>query len=598
MPFVERSYLEIFFFLVDFIQNLHRRFKPPVRFLASLAIAFLVFTLMSACSTKHYKNKADKDVHAILKQVENDIFGKSSDFSIDTPNSGKMTKEVTTRKVLDSRTKGGKVTLSLDRALDYAIKNSREYQSEKEKLYLTALTLTGEQHNYRPNFFGGTRANYSRLSDGERTGSASTEFGFNQALTTGGSLGISIANDLLKYFTGDPRRSASSVLRLNVSQPLLRGAGKSIAAERLTQANRNVVYAVRDFTHFQNTFSVEIVNEYFELLQLKNVIFNEYNNYESRKANSDYLSAREDRESPESQGDAEQDQLQAKNRYISSITRYRNALGRFKITLGLPQTVDLRLDDKDIDLVRVAGAKSVHLESREAFRIALGHRLPLFNQIDRFEDQKRQVAIAANQLKADLNIIGTSSLDNNGGPTDYADFNFNKVRATVGLQLNLPLDRLRERNAYRATLINFESATRTLGRDFDELRNLLDRRIRELEQFRQSYEIQKNAVLLAKNRVEGNQLRLKAGTVIFRRLSESQDALIAAQNAETRALVDYLGARLNLLIDLGVLKSDDKSYWLKENPSKIKFRKAPASLPGNLPLEVGGIVIPPSRLFE
>jgi len=554
--------------------------------------------LLSGCSAGHYKKQADKDVYDILKKVENDIFGESSEFSIDTPNSAKESKEVTSGKVLASRSKGGKMTLSLDQALEYAIKNSREYQSEKEKLYLSALTLTGERRNFRPIFFGRSRANQSRLSDGERTGGVSTELGVNQALITGGSLGVSIANDLLKYFTGDPRRSASSLLSLNVAQPLLRGAGPRVAAERLTQANRNVVYAVRDFTHFQNTFSVEIVNEYFELLQLKNVIFNEYNNYESRKANSDYLSAREDRESPESQGDAEQDQLQAKNRYISSITRYRNALDRFKITLGLPQTVDLRLDDKDIDLVRVAGAKSVYLESREAFRIALGHRLPLFNQIDRFEDQKRQVAIAANQLKADLNIIGTSSLDNNGGPTDYADFNFNKVRATVGLQLNLPLDRLRERNAYRATLINFESATRTLGRDFDELRNLLDRRIRELEQFRQSYEIQQNAVLLAKKRVEGNQLRLKAGTVIFRRLSESQDALIAAQNAETRALVDYLGARLNLLIDLGVLKSDDKSYWLKENPSKIKFRKAPASLPGNLPLEVGGIVIPPSRLFE
>ena len=383
-----------------------------------------------------------------------------------------------------------------------------------------------------------------------------------------------------------------------MTQPLLRGAGSKIAAERLTQANRNVVYAVRDFSHFQNTFSVEIVNDYFDLLQLKNVIFNEYNNYESRRANKEYLTARVDRESPEAQGDAKQDELQAKNRYISSITSYRNALDRFKITLGLPQTTNLRLDDKEIDLIRAAGAKSLYLGSQEGFLVALDNRLPLFNQIDRFEDNKRQVAIAANQLKADLNIIGSSSLNSDGGPTDYADFDFKNVRTSVGLQLNLPLDRLRERNDYRATLINFESATRTLGQNFDELRNLLDRRIRELEQFRQSYQIQQNAVVLAKNRVEGNQLRLKAGTVIFRRLSESQDALISTQNAETRALVDYLGARLNLLIDLGVLQSDQKRYWLKENPSNIKFKKAPPSLEKSLPLEVGGTVISPSRLFQ
>jgi outer membrane protein TolC len=560
---------------------------------ACLAILFL-----GGCSTGFYKKRADKGVYEILKKVENDIFGESSGFSIDTPTSGKKTKDVTALKLLKSRNKGGEITLSLDQALGYAIKNSREYQSEKEKLYLTALNLTGERHNFRPSFFGRTRAESNRLSDGERTGTTSTDLGINQALRTGGSLGISIANDLLRYFTGDPRRSAASVLNLNVTQPLLRGAGSKIAAERLTQANRNVVYAVRDFSHFQNTFSVEIVNDYFDLLQLKNVIFNEYNNYESRRANKEYLTARVDRESPEAQGDAKQDELQAKNRYISSITSYRNALDRFKITLGLPQTTNLRLDDKEIDLIRAAGAKSLYLGSQEGFLVALDNRLPLFNQIDRFEDNKRQVAIAANQLKADLNIIGSGSLNSDGGPTDYADFDFKNVRTSVGLQLNLPLDRLRERNDYRATLINFESATRTLGQNFDELRNLLDRRIRELEQFRQSYQIQQNAVVLAKNRVEGNQLRLKAGTVIFRRLSESQDALISTQNAETRALVDYLGARLNLLIDLGVLQSDQKRYWLKENPSNIKFKKAPPSLEKSLPLEVGGTVISPSRLFQ
>ncbi len=583
---------------MDFSLNSYRWPKLPFRILIFNITTFLAFALSSGCSAGHYKKQADKDVYAILKKVENDIFGESSEFSIDTPNSAKESKDVTSGKVLASRSKGGKMTLSLDQALEYAIKNSREYQSEKEKLYLSALTLTGERRNFRPNFFGRSRANQSRLSDGERTGGVSTELGVNQALITGGSLGISIANDLLKYFTGDPRRSASSLLSLNVAQPLLRGAGPRVAAERLTQANRNVVYAVRDFTFFQNTFSVGIVNQYFDLLQQKNVIFNEYNNYESRKANTAYLTARVDRESPEAQQDAEQNELQAKNRYINSITSYRNALDRFKITLGLPQTTDLRLDDKEIDLVRAAGAKSLYLNNQEAFQIALKHRLPLFNQIDRFEDQKRQIAIAANRLKADLNIIGSGSLASDGGPTDYANFDFKNVRTTVGLQLDLPLDRLRERNDYRATLINFESATRTLGQNFDELRNLLDRRIRELEQFRQSYQIQQNAVSLAKNREEGNQLRLKAGTVIFRRLSESQDALIAAQNAETRALVDYLGARLNLLIDLGVLNSEQKRYWLRENPSNIKFKQAPPSLQKNIPLEVGGVVIPPSRLFE
>ena len=101
---------------------------------ACLAILFL-----GGCSTGFYKKRADKGVYEILKKVENDIFGESSNFSIDTPTSGKKTKDITALKLLKSRNKGGKITLSLDQALGYAIKNSREYQSEKEKLYLTAL---------------------------------------------------------------------------------------------------------------------------------------------------------------------------------------------------------------------------------------------------------------------------------------------------------------------------------------------------------------------------------------------------------------------------------------------------------------------------
>jgi len=556
----------------------------------------LAASLLVGCSVNHYKKQADKDVYAILQQVENDIFGRSSGFSIDSKNASASND--TAEKILRSRSTKKKVTFNIDQAIDYAIKNSREYQSEKEGLYLTALTLTGAQHDFQPKFFGGARTDYARLSNGDTTGSVDPSFGVNQAFKSGATLGILIANDLLRYFTGDTRRSATSTISVNIAQPLLRGAGNEVAAERLTQANRNVIYSIRDYSHFQNTFSVGIVTNYFSLLQSKQVIFNEYNNYISRKANSDYLNARVDRESPEAASNAEQDELQAKNRYINSVTAYRNSLDRFKITLGLPQVIELHLDDKEIQRIRKNGAKPINILSSQAFDIALGHRLPLFNQIDRFEDRKRQVAIAADRLKADLNIIGGASIDNNGGPTDYNQFNFHDVRASVGLQLNLPLDRLRERNEYRATLISFEAAIRQLGRDFDELRNLLDRRIREVEQFRQSYTIQTNAYELAKKRVEGNKLRFQAGTVIFRRLSEAQDALIAAQNAETRSLVDYLGAKLNLMIDLGMLETDNKSYWLKKTPRELReSQKAPAlhQIPT---VDDNNRVIPPSELFQ
>jgi outer membrane protein TolC len=74
--------------------------------------------------------------------------------------------------------------------------------------------------------------------------------------------------------------------------------------------------------------------------------------------------------------------------------------------------------------------------------------------------------------------------------------------------------------------------------------------------------------MLAEQRVEGNRLRFQAGTVIFRRLSESQDALIAAQNAVTAALIDYQDARLQLYTDIGILDPNTPNYWLDKNPTR------------------------------
>lgn len=557
--------------------------------------------LLFGCTAGFYKSQADKDVYRIIKKVEEDIFGTSQEFDIATAYSDKKPKEVTAQNVLNERSPEKKVVLPIDKALDYAVKNSREFQSQKESLYVSALNLTGEKHNFFPQLFANSRGTRSRLADGEQRGTVGSTVGVSQALLTGADIGVSIANDLLRYYTGDPRKSAASVLSLNILQPLLRGSGWKITGERLKQSHRNVFYSVRDFSHFQNTFAVDVVMEYFRLLQAKDVIYNQYNNYLSRKASTEYLRARSvDRARPEQVAESEQAELQAKDSYLNAITRFRNSLDAFKITLGLPQTVDLRLDDSEMAKLRDAGLVGLSLTNTDGFRVALKHRLPLLNEVDRYEDSKRQVAIAADQLKADLNIFADATVDNDEGPTEYEKFNFNQVRANVGLQLNLPLDRLRERNQYRSTLISFEAAIRRLGLNFDELRNQIDQDIRQLAQLRQSYDIQKNAFALAENRVEGNQLRLQAGTVIFRDLSESQDALISAQNAVTGALVDYLEARLGLLVNLGVLSTEKETFWLKRDAVSVdfsKWRSSPAPAEAPLTEPSGNQVPTPDQLF-
>jgi outer membrane protein TolC len=165
-----------------------------------------------------------------------------------------------------------------------------------------------------------------------------------------------------------------------------------------------------------------------------------------------------------------------------------------------------------------------------------------------------------------VNFIASASLASTGN--SFEKLNLNNLSSQVGVELNLPINRVNERNNYRRSLIQFQSSIRSLSRTYDSLNNLIIRRIREVQQFKQNYDIQRNAVKLAERRVEGNRLRLQAGTVIFRRLSESEDSLIAAQNAVTAALIDYQSARLQLYTDIGTLDPNSSNYWLDRNPTR------------------------------
>lgn len=588
------------------------RLPIPVRPLLALPLCLC----LSSCLTSFYTGRADKDVYGLLESAhEFALNEENKNFTIDTEISDLKPTDLTSADILEDRSSTEKIDLTIDKALTLAVNTSRTFQDEKENLYLTALSLTGAKHAFRPQFFANSTATRSWLPETrmvpsrvfgvpptadeffDQRGRVDSNFGLSQALLTGGNIGINVANDLLRFYTGDPRKSAVSAITANISQPLLRGAGRKVAAESLTQAHRDVIYAVRDFSHFQNTFSNDIVVQYFRLLQQKDTLYNQYANYQSRVDTTAYLRARAvDRAKPLDVSSAEQDELSAKNAYIAAVVSFNNAADQFKIALGLPTSTQLVLDDSELEKLRDTGPLPLFLDPPKGFEIALANRLPLINSIDQFEDAQRQIAIAADALKPGLNLFADAALPSGDGPLDYREFDSRDITTNLGVTLDLPLNKTDERNNLRATQIQFEAAARSLGLTFDQLRNSIDQSIRQLSQFRQSYVINKNALTLALKRVEGARLQLEAGTALFRDLQDAQDALIRAQNDVTAALVDYLEARLTLLADLGILETSEH-FWLQADASRIDLSQPPA---GTLPdsfLE-GEEVIPPDQLFS
>jgi outer membrane protein TolC len=516
------------------------------------------------CSTNFYRERADKDVYGILKYKEAGVLGKTNEFTINTEYSDREPLEIPPDELINGRALSGeKRAIDIPESLRLAIANNRSYQSRKERLYLSALSLTGRRFEFEKQPFGRLRVGGDRESDKDlRLDSNGNRFGFTQLLKTGGTVSATLANDMVRYFTGDPRRSITTVMSVNFMQPLLRGAGQDIVAENLTQSERDVIYEIRDFALFQQTFAVGVISQYVRLLQQQDQVRNSYQNFLRLKAlNKRAVAMVEAERMQKFQFDQSvQQELSGRSSYISAVQRYQNQLDDFKKELNLAQGVHLVLNTDILDDLKAIGLQVVNVGDLDGYQSAVEKKLDILNAIDRFEDRKRKIKVAANALKADLNFLSDVSLQNDS--TDYADFDPGNFKASAGLELDLPFNRRTQRNNYRSTLIRFESELRTLTISLDDTRDAVREGIRSLEQLRQNFVIQKEALRLANERVNSIRFLIESGRAQIRDELEAQNALLSAQNSVTRVMVDYFDARLKFLIDVGVLNMEPEQWWL------------------------------------
>jgi outer membrane protein TolC len=529
----------------------------------------MAFLALTGCTAEHYRRSADKEVYSIIQQVDRSVLGHTNAFTIETRYSGRKPGDILAPELFEDRTQTNRRILTLATALELAVQSSREYQAQKEQLYLTALTLTGARYEFTPIFFANSTARIDGSPSDSDIGSVGTRVGLSQLFRTGGRLSAALANDLLRYFTASPagasRNSAIEVISVDLTQPLLQGFGKNNPnVENLTQAEREVVYAVRSFSQYQKQFDVNVVDDFFSLSGQKAVVRNNYTNYLRRVELTKFTDARAvDRVRKADVEDARTAELGARIDYINSVAFYLNQLDAFKLRLGLPLTESLYLDDADLRELEKVGLVPVDLSSTAAFALAVEKNLDLLNAIDRFEDSKRKVRIAADQLKPSLTLFAGANWQSDL-PNNYVDFDPNKIRYSTGLTLDNLVDKLPARNNYRATLVSFEAQLRSLVAGLDGLRDRIDRGFRTLEQQRQNHRNRKAALDVALSRVDMNQTLLEAGRVQVRDLRESQDALIVAQNDLTASMVSYLAARMQLLYEIGILTTSTSGFWLKD----------------------------------
>jgi len=521
-------------------------------FMRKLVVVLLLPWL--GCTAAHHKEDADKEVYGIISAKSEKISGMPSDFTI----------ERATEPLPFDKAAHAPIVLSLEGVLKIAVEHSRQYQARRESLYSQGLTLTLARHEFDPIFSGSASGEIERENQRESV-SGALSFGISRMLATGADLSVALTTNLFRFISGDPAKTAASVLSATIVQPLLRGGGKAVTLENLTQSERDMVYAIRDFVRFRKTLSVNVAKDYYNLLQQKDAVDNARNNYQNLEEELDRarLLAMAGR-MPEFQVDqTEQDELRARDLWIREQESYENLLDSFKIKLGMPTDVPIETDPAEMRKLSQTGIVPPPVSAEEATAVALDNRLDLKSTGERVEDAGRKVKVAANALKPSLDISASMDIGTEDETKPF-DFDFDDGSYSAGLALELPLDRKVERNAYRQALIDMAASERTLAERIDEIKAEVRIASRNLEQAAQSYNIQKNSLSLAESRVESTTLLQQAGRASTRDILESREALLVAQNAVSRALVDHFNARLDLFLAMEGLRIDDNGLWIEE----------------------------------
>lgn len=167
--------------------------------------------------------------------------------------------------------------LTLGEALELALIHNRDYQTEIENVFLAALVVTGERFRFAVRYInsagqtpGGSVLGSFMPQGGPDQVSMSLGAGISQFLPTGGQWAIELVNNTIWLFGGGNETATASTLSFSLTQPLLRGAGRKVVLESLTQAERNLLYAIRDLARFRRVFFTSVVggpSGYLSLLQ-------------------------------------------------------------------------------------------------------------------------------------------------------------------------------------------------------------------------------------------------------------------------------------------------------------------------------------------
>lgn len=243
--------------------------------------------------------------------------------------------------------------LSLNDIVRLARENSREYQTEKENLYVAALGVSLDRYDYYLKFTpdnNGGDVDYEHVRVNGVAGNflrIPSRFQMERMLATGGTFLARFANDVLLTFNGPDGFAAdvASELLFDFTQSILQ---RDVLLEPLIQSERNLVYTARSFTRYRKNFFFDLADQYYRILLSYRNIEIDSKNYFSlvrtvEQAQAEVRAGVRNAPNQVAVDQFEQSMLQGRSKLIERANGLESRLDQLKFTMGLPTEANINI---------------------------------------------------------------------------------------------------------------------------------------------------------------------------------------------------------------------------------------------------------------
>ena len=431
-----------------------------------------------------------------------------------------------------------KIHLNLEQAVDLAFRNNRTLMFSVDSVQIShyGLESAKTEFEFQPTPTG-------NVNWDSQTGNLQ-QYGMD--VTKKLKEGTQLKTDLTTSIA--PNQSSSN-LDFRITQPLLRGFGRSIVTNSLVNAERSIVSSERSYALARDGLAVDVIRQYYEIVKQQKIL--EINEtalkreklvLESAKARLAVgLASRLDVSRAEIQGQ------QAEENLINARQNIGNVQDSFKVTLNLPV-------DAELELVPEIEYPPLNIVESEAITAAMKYRLDLIEASDQIWDTKRDLKVAKNNILPGLDLVLGYTLSG-VGDTVGSSFDFKESGVLIGFQTSATnLNRKRERASFKTAQISVISRERSYNLLVDTIMREVRDGIRALENRYKNIPIQKKAFDEAKSGLDVANERYKRNLADNFDIVNAETSLLRAEVGHITAITDYLVEHTRFRKTIGTLK--------------------------------------------